>query len=92
MFLGKIVIANFAMLLTLFILFNLKLNAITTLLSVCLAGLVYICILLLIKICDKKDIAMLKYKKIKQQKIIKNNKNLKKLLKNNKKLLKICKF
>ena len=70
-FFGKIVIANFAMLISLFILLNLKLTAITTLLAIALAGLVYLGVLLVIKIYDKKDIAMLKYKKIKTQKIIK---------------------
>lgn len=68
LFFGKIIIANFAMFLTLFVLFNLKLTAITTLLSICLAGLIYLGVLLLVKIYDKKDIAMLKYKKMKTQK------------------------
>lgn len=69
LFFGKIVIANLFMFLSLFVMFNLKLNALTMLLSVFLAGLIYIGSLMVLKIYDKKDIAMLKYKRYKPAKI-----------------------
>lgn len=65
-FFAKLIIANFAMLLVLLAMFNAKLNSLLTLVAFCVAGIYYIVVLVWLKIYDKKDIAMLKYKRQKK--------------------------
>lgn len=68
-FFAKIILSNFVLLLVLLIMFNANLNAFLTLTALCVGGMFYLVSLWIFKIYTKKDLAMLKYRKTKKQKI-----------------------
>ncbi len=70
-FFGKLILSNFVLVAVLIIMFNVKTNFILTLIALMIAAIYYLLSLCTFKIYEKKDIAMLKYRKYKT----KRNKN-----------------
>lgn len=66
MFMCKLLLANVLMLLTLIIVLSICTSALCSLFGLLLVGLIYIAVLFAVKIFNKKDIAMLKYKTLRQ--------------------------
>ena len=65
-FFAKLILANFLLVLVLLIMFNVKLNLILTLFALLVGAMYYLFGLILFKIYNKKDVAMLKYRKYKR--------------------------
>ena len=66
-FFVKLILTNFLLVLVLLFLFNVKLNLILTLFALLVGAMYYVLGLIVFKIYNKKDLAMLKYRKYKRK-------------------------